>query len=75
MNRLVKLVSFDSVMDIKLNLLKDMLDEARIPYLSNNENYRAVKPGLSMMPSNMLIDVLVYEEDLDEAVRILQSIE
>ncbi|WP_346859328.1 putative signal transducing protein [uncultured Draconibacterium sp.] len=75
MNRFVKLVSFDSVMDIKFNLLKDMLDEAGIAYISNNENMRAVKPALSMMPSNLLIDVLVYEENLDEALTILKSID
>ncbi len=49
---------------MKFNLLKDMLDAAGIAYLTNNENSRAVKPALSMMPSNIAIDILVYEEDL-----------
>jgi hypothetical protein len=62
-------------MDIKFNLLQNMLDEAGIPYLTNNENSRAVKPGLSMMPSNVAIDILVYEENLESAVQILESIE
>jgi hypothetical protein len=53
MSRLVKLASFDSLIEIKFNLLKDMLDEAGIAYLTNNENSRAVKPALSMMPSMM----------------------
>ncbi len=74
MSKLVKLATFDSLMDIKFNLLQDMLDEANIPYLTNNENSRAVKPALSMMPSSVAIDILVYEENLEDAIGILESI-
>ena len=75
MSQLVKIASFDNVFDIRYNLLKDMLDEAGIGYLTNNENSRAVKPALSMIPTNITIDVLVYEANLEETLNILASIE
>ena len=75
MSKLVKIAAFDNVFDIKFNLLKDMLDEAGIAYLTNNENSRSVKPTLSMVASSITIDVLVYEENVEEALTILNSIE
>ncbi len=50
MSRLVKLASFNSLIEIKYNLLKDMLDEAEIASIANNENSKAVKPALLMTP-------------------------
>lgn len=40
MKKLVTLAVFDSVLDIRYNLLKDMLEEAGIHCLTNNENLR-----------------------------------
>ncbi len=75
MKRLVTLAVFDNIFDVKFNLLKDMLEEAGIEYLTGNENSRSVKPVLSIVPSNISIDIKVYEENLDDAVRIMKSIE
>lgn len=75
MSKLVKIAEFDNVFDIRFNLLKDMLDEAEIGYVTNNENSRSVKPTLSMVASSIAIDVLVCKENLEEALKILNSIE
>ncbi len=75
MKRLVTLEEFDNVFDVKFNLLKDMLEEAGIAYLTNNENSRTVKPVFATTPTNISIDIKVYEENLEEAVKIMRSIE
>lgn len=74
MKKLVTLAVFDNVIEVRFNLLKDMLEKAEIPYLTNNENSRSVKPSLSMLATNVAIDVKVYEEDFEEAEKIWQSI-
>lgn len=74
MKKLVTVAVFDNVIDVKFNILKDMLEEAEIPYLTKNENARKVKPTLSMVATNVAIDVKVYEENLEEALKIWQSI-
>jgi len=74
MKKLITLAVFDNSFDVKYNLLKDMLDEADIYYITNNENTRAIKPALFITPSNTSIDIKVYEKDLDEAVKIMVSI-
>ena len=75
MKRLITLAEFDNVFDVRFNLLKDMLEEAGIEYLTSNENSRAVKPALSSIPTNISIEIKVYEENLEEAVKIMGSIE
>ena len=74
MKKLVTLAVFDNVIDVKFNLLKDMLDEAGIPYLTGNEKARTVKPLPFVSPANIAIDIKVYEEDAEEAQKIYQSI-
>lgn len=74
MKNLVTLAVFDNVYEVKFNLLKDMLEEAKIPYLAKNENSRAVKPALSMIATNVAIDIKVYENDIEEALKIWKSI-
>ncbi|MFC2137565.1 putative signal transducing protein [Bacteroidota bacterium] len=74
MKELITIAVFNNAFDIKYNLLKDMLDEADIKYITNNENARVVKPMPFITPTNMSIDIKVYEKDLDEAVKIMASI-
>ena len=74
MNKLVTLAVFDNVFDVRYNLLKDMLDEAGIGYITNNEYNRTVKPVLYPAPTNVSIDIKVYEDRLEEALEILRSI-
>ena len=74
MSKLITLAVFDNVFDVNFNLLKDMLDEAGIDYITTNENARTVKPMPYMVPTNISIEIRVYEEKLDEAIKILRSI-
>ncbi len=73
-NKLVTLAVYDSIIDVSYNLLKNMLDEAGIQYFVNNEYSNISKPMFTMMPTNLSIDIKVYEEDLKEATAILESI-
>lgn len=75
MSKLITLAVFDNVFDIKFNLLKDMLEEAGIDYVTGNEYSRTVKPVLYRSPSNTAIDIKVHENRLDEALTILKSIQ
>ncbi len=74
MKKLVTLAVFDNTFDVKFNLLKDMLEEAGIPYLTGNEHARTVKPLPFVSPANIAIDIKVYEEDAEEALKLYQSI-
>ena len=75
MSKLITLAEFDNIFDVKFNLLKDMLEEAGIEYLTSNENSRGIKPALSTIPTNISIEIKVFEEHLDQAVQIMKSIE
>ena len=74
MSKLVTLSVFDHAFDLKFVQLKAMLEEAGIGYITTNENHRSVKPALSMIPSNVSIEVKVDEKDLPDAVEILKAI-
>ena len=74
MEKLITLAVYDNIFDVKFNLLKDMLEEAGIKYITNNENARTIKPLPYTTPSNLSIDIKVYEDDLEEAIRIFKSI-
>jgi hypothetical protein len=74
MKKLITLAVFDNVVDVKFNLLKDMLDQAGISYLTGNENARAVKPLPFVSPANIAIDIKVFEEDAEEALKLYKSI-
>ena len=75
MGKLVEIAVYDTAFDVKFNMLKDMLDEAGIPFLVTNEKMRTLKPLASMGPSNVGIGLKVDEENLEEAMKILKSIE
>ena len=74
MDRLITLAVFDNNFDVRYNLLKDMLDEAEINYIISNQNARTIKPMPYTTPSNMSIEIKVYKNKLEEAVKILESI-
>jgi hypothetical protein len=74
MNKLITLAVFDNAFDVKYNLLKGMLEEAGIKFVASNENMRTVKPVMFMTPENISIEIKVYEEDFEEAMKIIQSI-
>ena len=74
MGKLVQLAVFDNVYDVRFNLLKDMLQEAGIGFVTTNEKSRTVKPAVFMSPANMAIGIMVDEENLEGATEILRSI-
>ncbi len=74
MNRLITIAEFDNTYDVKYSLLKDMLEQAKIPYILSNENARSVELFI-VSPSNMSIEVKVYEDRLVEATEIVKSIQ
>ena len=73
MKRLITIAEFPTTFDIKYSLLKDMLEQAEIPYFEVNENMRALKP-FPISPSNISIEIKVYEEYLEEVAKIIESI-
>lgn len=74
MDHIVSLAIFDNAFDIQYNLLKDMLDEAGIKYFAINENLRSVEPMAFMTPTNISIEIKIFDYDLEEATSILNSI-
>jgi len=74
MSKLITLAIFDNAFDIRFNLLKGLLDEAGIPYVTTNENYRTVKSVPFMTAANVSIDIKVNETDLEEAMNLYRSI-
>ena len=74
MEKLITLKVFDNSFEVTFNLLKDMLDEAGIPYLASNVNSRSLKPSPSIIQTNLAIEIKVYEKDMEEAYEILRSI-
>jgi len=73
MNRLITIAEFDNIYDVKFSLLKDMLEQAKIPYITTNENTRSVELFV-VSPSNMSIEIKVYEDKLEEVKEIIDSI-
>ncbi len=73
MKRLVTVAEFPTSFDIKYSLLKDMLEQAEIPYIEVNENMRGLKP-FPISPSNISIEIKVYEEYVEKVQEIIQSI-
>lgn len=74
MKRLITIAEFPHPVDVKLHLLKELLEEAEIPYLVTNENVRAVKPMMAVI-SNLSIELKVYEENLQRALELMESIQ
>ena len=73
MKRLVTVAVFPNTFDITYSLLKDMLEQAEIPYLVVNENARSLKQ-FPIGPTNISIEIKVYEEYLEEVQEIIRSI-
>jgi hypothetical protein len=74
MDKLITIAEFNNTYDIKYNLLIDMLEQADIPYILSNQNARTVEFYV-VSPSNMAIEVKVYDERLKEAMEIVESIQ
>ncbi|HPR31225.1 MAG TPA: DUF2007 domain-containing protein [Prolixibacteraceae bacterium] len=74
MKKLYTIAEFTNPFEVKLNLLKDMLEQAGIPFFTTNEFTRTIKPAI-FTPSDLSIEVRVYEEDLRAAVDIYRSIQ
>lgn len=74
MDALLTLAEFSNVFEIKPGLLKELLEQAGIDYLVANENARIVEP-LLISPSNLSIEIKVFESDWQRAVEVLKSIE
>ena len=74
MEKLLTIAEFDNTYDIKYNLLIDMLEQAEIPYILSNQNARTVELYV-VSPSNMAIEVKVYEDRLKESMEIVKSIQ
>ncbi|MBN2634712.1 MAG: hypothetical protein JXR61_00475 [Prolixibacteraceae bacterium] len=73
MKRLITVAEFPTTYDIKYSLLKDMLEQAEIPYIEVNANMRGLKQ-FPLGPGNISIEIKVYEEYLEEVSMIIQSI-
>ncbi len=74
MKQLITIAEFSNALDAKYSLLKDMLEQAKIPYIITNENARLVEPFI-ISPSNEAIEIKVYEDRFVEANEILKSIQ
>jgi len=74
MDKLITIAEFNNTYDIKYNLLIDMLEQADIPYILSNQNARTVEFYV-VSPSNMAIEVKVYEDRLKESMEIVKSIQ
>jgi len=57
MAELITLAVFDNVFDVKFNLIKDMLEEAGINFITTNEHSRTIKPMPGMTPHNISIEI------------------
>ena len=73
-DKVITLASFENPIDVQYNLLKGMLEEANIKYSVVNENFRSVEP-LTILPTNISIEIRVLESDLEKAQEILESIQ
>ena len=73
MSRLITIAEFPNGFDVKYSLIKDMLDEAGIQYITTNENARITKPMIANI-SNISLEIRVYEENLNEALELINSI-
>ena len=73
MKKLITIAEFSNALDIKLNLLKDMLEQAGIPNVITNENARLIEPFI-VSPSNEAIEIKVSMDKFDKANEILKSI-
>lgn len=74
MNKPVTVATFTSNFDMKYILFKEMLDEAGIQYMLVNEITSTVDGIYRGSPTNIGIELRVMDENLEEALQILNSI-
>ncbi|MCK3684552.1 DUF2007 domain-containing protein [Maribellus sp. YY47] len=70
----VTVATFTSNFDMKYILFKEMLEEAGIEYMLVNEITSTIDGIYTGSPSNIGIELRVMEENLQEALEILNSI-
>ncbi|MCE4565690.1 DUF2007 domain-containing protein [Maribellus sp. CM-23] len=75
MNKPVTVAIFTSNFDMKYILFKEMLDEAGIEYMLVNEITSTIDGIYKGSPSNIGIELRVMEENFEEALEILNSIQ
>lgn len=75
MSKPVTVATFTSNFDMKYILFKEMLDEAGIEYMLVNEITSTIDGIYKGSPSNIGIELRVMEENLEEALEILNSIQ
>lgn len=75
MNTPVTVATFTSNFDMKYILFKEMLDEAGIEYMLVNEITSTIDGIFRGSPTNIGIELRVMEENLQEALEILNSIQ
>lgn len=75
MNKPVLIATFTSNFDMKYILFKEMLEEAGIQYMTVNEISSTIDGTFAGSPGNIGIDIKVMEENAEEALKILNSIE
>ena len=73
MEKFITVAEFTNSHEVKFSLFKSMLKQAKIVYSINNENSRNVKPFL-IAPSNLAIEVQVFQKDFQNAREILKSL-
>jgi len=71
----VTVAIFTSNFDMKYILFKEMLEEAGIEYMLVNEITSTIDGIFRGSPTNIGIELRVMEENLEEALEILNSIQ
>lgn len=71
----VTVATFLTNFDMKYILFREMLDEAGIQYMVVNEISSTIDGTFGGSPSNIGIEIRVMEDKLEEATKILDSIE
>lgn len=74
MNTVLTVATFTSNFDMKYILFKEMLDEAGIQYMLVNEITSTIDGIFRGSPTNIGIEIRVTEENFEEAIQILNSI-
>ena len=74
MSKPLTIATFTTNFDMKYMLFKEMLDEAGIEYMTVNEITSTVDGVFRGSPTNIGIEIRVMEENVEEALEILNSI-
>lgn len=74
MSKAITVATFTTNFDMKYMMFKEMLDEAGIKYTTVNEITSTIDGTFAGSPTNIGIEIRVLEENVEEAVKILESI-